>query len=400
MTAERTHAAGNRAVADRIAAHLHVLVELIGARPPGSPANRRATDYLADVLGPTGLAVRHQPFACKTWQPGPGRLELPERSIAVAPNPFSRPCDVRGRPLVVTSRQQLDTVAEPGLVLVLAGELSREPYFPKAFPFVQVPEQLSTITALEAARPAGVVAVTETGWPPVFEDADLAFPSITVAAPEAAALAAAEEVGLHLEGVVLDGAGVNVAAGAGSAQPRIVLSAHVDSKATTPGAFDNAGGVAVLLALAETGLPDAVELVFFNGEDHYAAPGEQAWLAETDLDTVRMAVNLDGAGVVGRNSSVAALACPSGVEEQLGRLVGARSGWVLSPPWFESDHAIFALRGIPSLAITSAGVHDLLATVAHTAADTLDIVDPHVLADVAGFVEEWLRLVGSGLLAM
>jgi len=151
----------------------------------------------------------------------------------------------------------------------------------------------------------------------------------------------------------------------------------------------------VLLALAETGLPEGVELVFFNGEDHYAAPGEQAWLAETDLDAVRMAINLDGAGVAGRQTSVAALACPPDVEEQLGRLIVGRPGWVLSAPWFESDHAIFAMRGISSLAITCEGAHDLLATVAHTPADTLDMVDAHVLADVASFTADWLRLLGS-----
>lgn len=385
------------AVAERIAEHLHVLVDLIGARPPGSAANRRATDYLAEVLGPTGLEVRHQPFECRYWEPGPGRLDLPTGPVAVSPNPFSPRCDVRGRPLVVDSRQQLDSVADPDLVLVLAGELSSQPYFPRAFPFVQVPAQLSVIAALEAAQPAAVVAITDSGWPPIFEDADLAFPSTTVGAPVAAALAAAAEVGVHLEGDVLDGVGVNVSAGAGGPRARIVVSAHIDTKATTPGAFDNAGGVAILLALAETGLPEGVELVFFNGEDHYAAPGEQAWLAEMDLDAVRMAINVDGAGVAGRQTSIAALACPPDVEEQLGHLVGARPGWVVSEPWFESDHAIFAMRGIPSLAITCEGVHDLLAAVAHTPADTLDMVDAHILADVAGFVAEWLGLVGSEL---
>jgi len=119
------------AVAERIAEHLHVLVDLIGARPPGSPANRRATDYLAEVLDPTGLPVRHQPFACKYWKPGLGRLDLPTGPVAVSPNPFSARCDVRGRPVFVDSREQLDAVAGSGLVLVLHGELTSEPYFPR-----------------------------------------------------------------------------------------------------------------------------------------------------------------------------------------------------------------------------------------------------------------------------
>jgi hypothetical protein len=81
-------------------------------------------------------------------------------------------------------------------------------------------------------------------------------------------------VRLVVESSIEPGDGVNVSAGATQGR-RAVVSAHVDSKVTTNGALDNGGGVAVLLGLAERGLDRfrAVELVFFNGEDHYAAPG-------------------------------------------------------------------------------------------------------------------------------
>jgi aminopeptidase YwaD len=41
-----------------------------------------------------------------------------------------------------------------------------------------------------------------------------------------------------------------------------------------------------------------VELVAFNGEDHWAAPGEVAWLKHRGgrLGDVRLAVNIDGIG--------------------------------------------------------------------------------------------------------
>ena len=60
-----------------------------------------------------------------------------------------------------------------------------------------------------------------------------------------------------------------------------MLSAHLDAKATTPGAFDDAASVATILALAETELPavGSLEFVMFNGEDHFDACGEVAWLA-------------------------------------------------------------------------------------------------------------------------
>lgn len=59
---------------------------------------------------------------------------------------------------------------------------------------------------------------------------------------------------------------------------RIVITAHIDTKIGTPGAIDNATGVTAVLLLAEL-LKDSdtrypVELVLFNGEDYYAAPGQ------------------------------------------------------------------------------------------------------------------------------
>jgi hypothetical protein len=48
------------------------------------------------------------------------------------------------------------------------------------------------------------------------------------------------------------------------------------------------------------------------------------------------------------------------------------------------------MRGIPSVAIASVGLDDLLVSVAHTERDTLDVVDPRILADVAAFVADWV----------
>jgi aminopeptidase YwaD len=184
---------------------------------------------------------------------------------------------------------------------------------------------------------------------------------------------------------VHDGVGSNVSASTVGARPRVVLSAHLDSKVTTPGAFDNAGSVAAVLAAVEHGrvLRAAVEVVLFNGEDHVDPCGELAWLAATDLAGVTAAVNLDGAGVAGRRTQVSGLSCPADVEERLRALVASRPGWVVGEPWYESDHAIFAMRGVPSVAVTSEHVHDLLRDVAHTDRDTLEVVDVGVLADLA-----------------
>lgn len=378
----------------RIAAHVLALSEEIGPRPPGSPANRLATDYLRMVLAAAGLTIDEAQFTCRWWEPGPAAIDIGGNWYDVAPAPFSRPCDVRGRVIRLSDDAALAGSVEPGRIIVIDGELTTESYFPKAFPFLDLPEQRDRLARLEALRPAAVIAVIpEIRAMPVFEDGDLEFPYVTVPASLGDRIRNERALGVRIGGALVEGSGVNVATRHGGDGARTVLSAHVDTEATSPGAFDNAGGVATLLALAEAGLPEAiaVELVFFNGEDHYQAPGEQAWLATTDLSEVSGVVNLDGAGVVGRDTSVALLACPPAIERRVRRLLDGRHGWAIGEPWYESDHAIFASRGIPSLAITSADVHELLANVIHTERDSLRTVDPGILAGVAHFLDEWLR---------
>ncbi len=82
----------------------------------------------------------------------------------------------------------------------------------------------------------------------------------------------------------------------------MVISAHIDSKAGTPGALDNAAGATVLLLLAEL-LADydgklPVELVPFNGEDNYSVAGQKLYLArnEGQMGDISLNVNLDGLG--------------------------------------------------------------------------------------------------------
>ena len=369
--------------------HLQVLVERIGARPPGSDANRRATAYVEEALAHAGLRVRRFPFETRWWEPGTGSLQVGGDVHEVTPNPYSPACDLDARVLRVSALAELESLAGTGQaplagrLLVLTGEPVREQIVPACFPFVSVDDHRRLMAAIHAARPAAIVAVSD-DWQPIFEDPDLTIPSTTVPPSLGDRLVPNARVGLRLGGAVHAGSGATVSGRTSIAGPRIVVSAHLDSKATTPGAFDNAGGVAVLLALAGSArlrsLP--VELVLFNGEDHADACGERAWLAGSDLSEILANVNVDGAGLIGRGTSLASLACPPQLERWLDGFVAARPGWVRAAPWYASDHAIFAMQGIPALAITTEDVHALLGGLAHGPNDTLEVVDPTVLADV------------------
>jgi aminopeptidase YwaD len=226
---------------------------------------------------------------------------------------------------------------------------------------------------------------------PVFEDPDLGFPYATLPASCAAGLVAGARVALVTGGELRDGEGINVSAGALDG-PRAVVCAHIDSKVTTPGRLDNGGGAAALLALAETGIEELrpAELVLFNGEDHYAAPGEQAWIAAGGLDGVELVINIDGAGLRGHGTAVTLLGGDDRLARHVADAVAAVPSATAGPPWFESDHAVFAMRGIPAVAITSDAPFEELKRRSHAADEPPDVVDPRVLADLVSLVRRLL----------
>ena len=85
----------------------------------------------------------------------------------------------------------------------------------------------------------------------------------------------------------------------GIAGPKLVIGAHSDALPGSPGANDNASGMAVLLALAQelsrSGCDKAVEVVFFDAEESGRA-GSIAYLAECSSEEVAGMVNLDVCG--------------------------------------------------------------------------------------------------------
>ena len=383
----------------RIRHHLEVLVERIGARPPGSPANRRASEHVAATLAGAGLEVREDAFTTRWWEPGEGWLEASGHRNTVMPNPYSPAGDVQGRAVLASRVEELEALGSAhDVVLVLTGGLAEEQLIPAGFPFLDPPEHARVRSALHRLAPAAVVAVSD-HREPILEDPDLAFPSTTIPVELGGELRPGETIRLTVGGAVRSGDGANVSASVGATDGRLVLCAHLDSKATTPGAFDNAAGVAVLLTLAELGYLDglAVELVLFNGEDHVDACGEVAWLGATDLREIAGAINLDGVGLAGLGTSLAHLACPAPLEARLAAWVEAHEGWVPAEPWIGSDHAVFAMRGIPAVAITSQDVHALLGGLAHTPADTREVLDLGLLARIAADLPVLLSLVAAEL---
>ncbi|HUW10422.1 MAG TPA: M28 family peptidase, partial [Anaerolineae bacterium] len=258
----------------------------------------------------------------------------------------------------------------------------------------------SIIHLLEEKRPRAIVAATSRNpelaggvYPfPLIEDGDFDIPSVYMTEEEGHRLVerAGEEVSLVIKAERSPARGNNIFARKGAAEgPRVVLCAHIDSKDDTPGAVDNSSGVVVLLLLAELLVEYSgdlgVEIVAFNGEDYYSAPGQVLYLRENadKLSEVVLAINIDVAGYYEGNTAYSLYDCPEEIAASIPKVFSVLEDSVEGERWYQSDHSIFIQHEVPALAITSDRFMELSTYVTHTPQDSPEIVDCAKLASVA-----------------
>jgi aminopeptidase YwaD len=384
-------------VEQRIREHLEELVRAIGERPPGSPANRRATDYAARVLREAGWEVTTPAFTMDHWESGGAEATVDGGEIPLHVGPWSPGFSGRAPLVAAGSRADLEAVDAEGKILLLHDELVREQLMPKGFPFYNPDHHRERVALIEAKRPAAVLAATGRNpelagslYPfPLIEDGDFSIPNAYLRDSEAGSLLrhTGHEVTLNIRSTRAPSTGHNViASNAAPDERRSLLVAHIDTKHDTPGALDNAAGVVSLLAFAESFRDPAsappVEIVLFNGEDNWAVPGQLEYLRGFEAERVRAVINIDAAGYIEGPSALSSYNLDEEARGRLERLVEELEGVVLGPPWMQSDHAMFAQMGLPALAITSERTTTVFSEITHTAADDLDVVDTARLAQL------------------
>ncbi|NBF39149.1 MAG: M28 family peptidase, partial [Spirochaetes bacterium] len=246
---------------------------------------------------------------------------------------------------------------------------------------------------------------------PLFEDGNLGVPNAYAADPRGE-IAGARAVRLELDSASVPAGGRQLIFSrkgrGGAGDPRIVLAAHVDTKYETPGALDNAAGlataVAVMERLRDAELRFALDVVPFNGEEYYGVSGQLAYLAHRapSAETTRLMINLDG---LGHRDSAGAFsfynldadgtpAAPAAAAEKAAaRLSAATRSAIDEHPratvgdqWIAGDHAVFAFHGIPCVAVTSSNLMERVVHLTHTPADTVDEVDVGLLDATAEVV--------------
>lgn len=383
---------------DSISGFLQTLAVDIGARPTGSDANQRAEETIAQALAAAGLDVERQRFDCLDWALESVTLSAGGVAVPVSANPFCPAADVDARLVFVSTLEELAETHFDGAIVALTGSLTAEPLFPRNFPFFTVEEHQRTLDLVDKGHPAAVICVSPmtTNPAPVIEDGDFCLPSVTVPGSAEALLRRAGHANLRVQSAVRPSTGANVIARRRGNDPRpVVICAHFDTKPGTPGALDNAAGVAALLAAAgaaqEADPALTLEFIAFNGEDYYASSGQVAYLERSgvSMGDIRLVINLDGVGLRGSTNTVAFFGA-EGLEPAI-RLAMDKTGLVETEPWPQGDHMLFAMRGVPCIALTSDGIFALLDSVIHTPHDTADGVDSTSIGQVASFIETLWR---------
>jgi aminopeptidase YwaD len=282
----------------------------------------------------------------------------------------------------------------------MRGELTKEQFLPKNFPFFQVEEQHKIIRLLEEKKPLGIITATTQNpemagalYPfPVFEDGDFNIPSVFMTEEQGNQLAKWEgkELSLEIKAKRIPAHGCNVVARKGkNSSERVVLFAHIDAKVGTPGALDNGTGIVTLLVLAEL-LQDhagakCIEIVALNGEDYYSNPGEQLYLKQNEgkFQEIVLGINIDGLAYVKGKTAYSLYDCPPEIRSLIDKVFSEEETFLAGEPWFQGDHALFLMNQRPALALTSELVYELMTEFVHTDKDTPEIIDPEKVARTA-----------------
>jgi aminopeptidase YwaD len=312
----------------------------------------------------------------------------------------------------ITTVEELAGADVKDAILLLCGEIAREQLMPKNFPFYKPETHQRIIHGLEAARPGAVVAATSRSpalaggvYPfPLIEDGDFTIPNAYMTDMEGERLARfiGAEFELAIDTVRRRSHGHIVIARKGpSAGERVVFMAHIDAKPGTPGALDNATGVATLLLLAEL-LADydgalEIEIVAINGEDHYANPGERLYLEENraNFHDIILGVNLDGLGYIQGRTAYSLYGTTTELERSIQGVFARRKHLCPGQTWFQSDHALFVMHDRPAIALTSEHFTTLWSQIAHTPGDTVDLVSCDQLALTAICLRDLVQVIAA-----
>lgn len=399
-----------KVLTEKVESHLQVLCSEIGERRVGSERNRKATAYAERVMKESGWRTVTTQLPVIDWKTEGATLTCNGESFEVFSSHYSLGCSVVGELVAINTVALLEQADMKDKIVLLYGEIASQQIAPKNFPFWNPEEHQHLIALLEQGKPAALVCATERNsataggvYPfPLFEDGDFDIPSVYMKDTEGERLLvyAGQSVVLISRAERMFETAFNVIGRSSDrTKGRIVITAHIDTKIGTPGAIDNGTGVAVVLALAEL-LKESpgkhpIELVIFNGEDYYGAPGQVKYVEQNAgrFGDILLNINIDGAGYCEGISCFSPFNLPDGVLDALHEVLWDAPELTEGLPWYQGDHSLFLQNGCPAIAVSSQWFIENFAnqSLTHTPKDNLTVVSYERVAECALGIAELVR---------
>ncbi|TAH60870.1 MAG: Zn-dependent exopeptidase M28 [Fermentimonas caenicola] len=399
---------------ERIKTHLHVLCNEIGERRVGSEKNRLATDYAGKILKEYGWQTEANKLSVIDWKTEGAELTCGDKSFEVFSSHYSLGCSVKGELIAIDTIDKLEQSNITDKIVLLYGDISSQQIAPKKFPFWNPEEHQHLISVLERNRPLAIITATKRDsalaggvYPfPMFEDGDFDIPSVymTDIVGEKLLKCKGETVELVSKAKRIPEIAYNIIGNNSTENSnRIVITAHIDTKIDTPGAIDNGTGVAVLLVLAEIlkdcSIKHPIELVVFNGEDYYGAPGQVEYVKQNSgkFSDILLNINIDGAGYHEGFSCFSPFNLPENVSTAFKDMLSDNPLIIEGLPWYQGDHSLFLQNRTPAIAVSSNWFIENMESqeITHTPKDNLGIVNFERVAECAIGVRDLIRKIGS-----
>lgn len=391
-----------KSLTEKAKSHLKVLCSDIGERRVGSEKNREATAYAKKILDDAGWLTESTELPVIDWKTDGAALTCNGQSFEVFSSHYSLGCSVQGELIAINTVAQLEQADIKNKIVLLYGEIAAQQIAPKKFPFWNPEEHQYLVSVLEKGSPKALICATERNsataggvYPfPLFEDGDFDIPSVYMKDTEGEKLLAydGQTVELESKAVRIPETAFNVISRqSDKTQGRIVITAHIDTKINTPGAIDNGTGVAIVLMLAEL-LKGAqskypIELVIFNGEDYYGAPGQVKYVEQNTgkFGNILLNINIDGVGYKEGLSCFSPFDLPDNILDALHEVIWNTHEIVEGLPWYQGDHSLFLQNGCPAIAVSSQWFIENFESqeLTHTPKDNLGIVNYERVAECA-----------------
>jgi len=383
------------------------LTDRVGPRLTGSPGAAEAVRWGVEQFKAAGVSVRTEPVTVTQWirgeehgevLAGPGRRAWPLALTALGGSAPTPPGGVEAEVVEVTSLEALATAAVVGRIVYFHHQMSTAEGYGAAselrsFGPAKAAERGAVATMVRSAASASLRS-PHTGVA-VFRQGKRAIPAVALATEDADALhrwLAAGPVRARLVLGCRDGADVQsanvVAEIRGREHPEeiVLLGAHLDSWDLAVGAQDDGAGVAMvieaarLIARMRPAPRRTVRFVLFMNEENGSA-GAKAY-AEAHSSEVHVAALEADAGA-GRPLSVG-FRGGEGAESFLAPLLRPLGAVGVETLPRKSEHhgadlgALARKRGLPTVHLVQDATHYF--DVHHSAADTVDHIDPVALA--------------------